>query len=66
MFKILNKYNDWKAISIGEEKDFKIYPKLKDIKNLGQIPHNKVLDYLNKSEIAVINQDGKSHLVEQH
>jgi glycosyltransferase involved in cell wall biosynthesis len=54
MFKILDQYNDWCAISIGEEKRFQNFPTHKRHFNLGQIPHNKVLDYLSKSEIAVI------------
>ena len=54
MFKILDQYNDWCAISIGEERRFQNFPTHKRHFNLGQIPHNKVLDYLSKSEIAVI------------
>ena len=54
MFKILDQYNDWKAISIGEEKRFQNFPTHRRHHNLGQIPHNKVLDYLSKSEIAII------------
>ena len=54
MFKILNQYDDWRAISIGEERRFQNFATHKRHFNLGQIPHNKVLDYLSKSEIAVI------------
>ncbi|MBD1162610.1 glycosyltransferase [Pelagibacterales bacterium SAG-MED12] len=54
MFKILNKNNDWKAYSIGEEKRFQSFPTHKRHLNLGQISHSKVLDFLSKSEIAVI------------
>ena len=54
MFKILDQYNNWCAISIGEERRFQNFPTHKRHFNLGQIPHNKVLDYLSKSEIAVI------------
>ena len=54
MFKILDQYNDWCAISIGEEKRFQNFPTHRKHINLGQITHNKVLDYLSKSEIAVI------------
>ncbi len=54
MFKILDEYNEWCAISIGEERRFQNFPTHKRHFNLGQIPHNKVLDYLSKSEIAVI------------
>ena len=54
MFEILNKFDDWIAISIGEERRFQNFPTHKRHFNLGQIPHKKVLDYLSKSEIAVI------------
>ena len=54
MFKILDQYNDWCAISIGEERRFQDFPTHKRHFSLGQIPHNKVLDYLSRSEIAVI------------
>ncbi len=54
MFKILNENIDWRAYSIGEEKRFQNFPTHKRHFNLGQISHNKVLDYLSKSEIAVI------------
>ena len=54
MFKILNKNKDWKAYSIGEEKRFQNFPTHKRHLNLGQISHKKVLDFLSKSEIAVI------------
>ena len=54
MFRILGQYIDWRAISIGEEKRFQNFPTHKRHFNLGQIPHNKVLDCLSKSEIAVI------------
>ncbi len=54
MFKILNENKDWKAFSIGEEKRFQNYPTHQRHFNLGQISHAKVLDYLSKSEIAII------------
>ena len=54
MFKILNENKNWKAFSIGEEKRFQNFPTHKRHLNLGQISHNKVLEYLSKSEIAVI------------
>ena len=54
MFKVLNENKDWKAYSIGEEKRFQNFPTHKKHLNLGQISHNKVLDCLSKSEIAVI------------
>ena len=54
MFKVLDQNKDWKAYSIGEEKRFQNYPTHERHLNLGQITHNKVLNYLSKSEIAVI------------
>tara|TARA_B100000963_G_scaffold202745_1_gene176569 strand:+ start:4875 stop:6980 length:2106 start_codon:yes stop_codon:yes gene_type:complete len=54
MFKILDNHKDWIALSIGEEKRFQKFPTHKRHKNLGQISHKKVLDYLSKSEIAII------------
>ena len=46
MFKILDKYRDWKAISIGEEKRFQKFPTHKRHFDLGQISHKKVLKHL--------------------
>ena len=54
MFKILNSNKDWIALSIGEEKRFQNYPTHIRHKNLGQISHQKVMDHLSKSEIAII------------
>ena len=54
MFKILNKNKDWKAYSIGEEKRFQNFATHERHLNLGQISHNKVLNYLSRSEIAII------------
>ncbi len=51
---ILNKHKDWIALSIGDEKRFRLFQTHKKHKNLGQISHKKVLNYLSKSEIAVI------------
>ncbi len=54
MFKVLDLYKDWKAYSAGEEKRFQDYPTHKRHFNLGQISHSKVLEFLSKSEIAII------------
>jgi glycosyltransferase involved in cell wall biosynthesis len=54
MFKVLNKFSDWRAISIGDEKRFQDFPIHKLHINLGQLSHIKVMKYLEKSEIAVI------------
>ena len=54
MFKILDSNKDWRAYSIGEEKRFQNFPTHSRHKSLGQISHSKVLEYLGKSEIAII------------
>ena len=54
MFKVLELNKDWIAYSIGEEKRFQNFPTHSRHKSLGQIPHNKVLNFLSKSEIAII------------
>ena len=54
MFKVLTTHKEWRAYSIGEEKRYQEFPIHKKHINLGQIPHNKVLEYLSKSEIAII------------
>ena len=54
MFKVLNKFSDWKAISIGDERRFQDFPTHKKHINLGQLSHIKVMKYLEQSEIAVI------------
>jgi len=51
--KILNKYNDWKGIVIGDEQRDKILFKHKNLRILGFLKHDKVLDILNKTSIAV-------------
>ena len=60
MFKILNQYNDWCAISIGEERRFQNFPTHKRHFNLGQIPHNKVLNYLANLKMLLFPQDGRA------
>ena len=54
MFRVLDENKDWKSYSIGEEKRYQNYPTHKRHYSLGQISHNKVLNYLSKSEIAII------------
>ena len=54
MFRVLNKFPDWKAVSIGEEKRFQEFPTHNNHSNLGQLTHEKVIEFLEKSEIAVI------------
>ena len=52
--KILNKHNDWKAFSIGDETRERPIIKHKQHKELGFLDHKKVLNFLNKSEIAIV------------
>ena len=54
IIKILNKHKDWKAFSIGDEKRERPIIKHKQHTELGFLNHKKVLDFLNKSEIAVV------------
>ena len=51
--RILNKYNDWRAIVIGDEPREKIELHHKNLKNLGFTKHLKVLETFEKSSIAV-------------
>ena len=52
--KILDKYNDWKAYSIGDEDRKRPVIKHDNHFELGLLEHKKVLDFLSKSEIAVV------------
>ncbi len=52
--KILNEYKDWKAFSIGDEsRERPIFDHVRHYE-LGFLNHKKVLNFLNKSEIAVV------------
>jgi glycosyltransferase involved in cell wall biosynthesis len=51
--KILNEFNDWKAYSIGDESRTRPIINHKNHIELGFLKHKKVLQFLNKSEIAV-------------
>ena len=51
--KVLNKYPDWKALVIGDEKREKIYLKHKNAKILGFKKHNEVLKIFQKTSITV-------------
>ena len=50
---ILNKYPNWQAKIIGDEKREKIELKHKNADILGFLPHNKVLEIFKKTSIAV-------------
>jgi len=52
--KVLNKYDDWKAFSIGDEKRFLGYHTNKNQFNLGLLDNKKVLKIFQESEIAVV------------
>ena len=54
IIKILDKYENWKALSIGSETRRNIYINHKQHKELGFINHKKTLEILDKSEIAVV------------
>ena len=52
--KILNEFNDWKAYSIGDESRTRPIIYHNNHVELGFLKHKKVLQFLNKSEIAVV------------
>ena len=52
--KILNEFNDWKAYSIGDESRARPIINHKNHIELGFLKHKKVLQFLNRSEIAVV------------
>ena len=53
ILKILNKYNNWRALVIGDEPREKLIFKHKNLNLLGFQKHKKVLEILEKSSIAV-------------
>jgi len=54
IIKILNKYNSWKAYSIGDESRNKPQLQHNNHVDLGYLTHKKVLQFLATSEIAVV------------
>ena len=52
--KILDEFQDWKAYSIGDESRTRPIINHKNHHELGFLKHKKVLNFLNKSEIAVV------------
>ena len=54
IIKILNEFKEWKAYSIGDERRDRPYIDHDRHYELGFLKHNKVLSYLNSSEIAVV------------
>ena len=53
VLKILNKYNEWEAIVVGDEPREKFSYKHSRLKFTGWIPHDKVLKLYQKSSITV-------------
>ena len=51
---ILDKYKDWKAVVIGDEKREDIYFKHKNLKILGFRDNKFILDYLRKVSISIV------------
>ena len=51
---ILNEFSNWKAFSAGDEDRRSIYIKHKNHTELGFLKHKKILNLLNKSEIAIV------------
>jgi glycosyltransferase involved in cell wall biosynthesis len=54
VLKILNNYPDWTALSIGDESRRSIYINHKQHKELGFLNHQKTLEILDRSEIAIV------------
>ncbi len=54
VIKILDEFNEWKAYSIGDESRSRPVINHINHKELGFLNHNKVLDFLSSSEIAVV------------
>ena len=54
VIKILNNFPKWKAYSLGDEDRRSIYINHPNHKELGFVNHKKILNILNKSEIAVV------------
>ena len=52
--KILNEFPKWKAFSIGDEDRREIYVNHKNHFELGFLNHKKTINFLNKSDIAVV------------
>ncbi len=54
IIKILDEFKDWKAFSIGDESRKRPHINHNRHTEVGFLKHKKVLDFLNKSEIAVV------------
>ncbi len=54
ILKILDKYDDWKSIVIGDEPRDKLHFEHKNLTNLGFVKHSEVLKYYRSASIAVV------------
>ncbi len=54
ILRILNEFKDWKGYSIGDEERERPFINHENHKELGFLKHKKVLEFLDKSEIAVV------------
>ena len=63
--KILDKHDDWKAITIGNEPRQKLFYNHKNLINFGFKNNKYVLKKLEEVSIAIVPQDGMSHLADQ-
>ena len=54
ILKILNEFNDWKAVVFGDEPREKIFFKHKNLQVNGYIKHEKILNFLKKVSISVV------------
>ena len=54
IIKILDKYKDWKALAIGNERREKHNFKHKNFKVIDWLQHEKILEYYKKSSISVV------------
>ena len=52
--KVLNEFDDWKAVVFGDEPREKIYFKHKNLKISGYIKHKKILNFLKKVSVSVV------------
>ncbi len=54
VIRVLNKFDDWKAIAIGNEPREKFNFKHKNLKILDWIRHKEILNYYSKSSISIV------------
>ena len=54
IIKVLDKFSDWKALAIGNERREKHSFKHKNFKVIDWLPHKKILNFYKKSSISVV------------